>query len=73
MWIAISSVVHSVPTTDKAEDLWGNCNSGEVTIGIKLLCFPYIGILYLIAILSFFWIDVIFGFLIVYLISELML
>jgi hypothetical protein len=61
MWLGISIAMHSFPSTGDAKSIWKAVMQPEVNIGYKVLTVPLVGLLYLGALGSVFWLDAIYG------------
>lgn len=61
MWLGVSVAMHSFPSTGDAKSIWHSVTSREVSIPAKIVCFPIIGLIYLGALGSVFWLDAIYG------------
>jgi len=62
IWLGISIAMHSFPSTGDAKSLWKSIMKPEVNIVYKIIIVPIVGLLYLGALGSIFWLDAIYGF-----------
>ena len=65
IWLGLSIAMHSFPSTGDAKSIWQSVMRPGVNIGYKLFAVPTVGLLYLGAIGSVFWLDAIYGFAVV--------
>ncbi len=61
MWIGISITMHAFPSTGDAKNIWESVTAKETPIGIKIIGVPIVGLIYLGAIGSVVWLDLIYG------------
>ena len=61
MWIGISIAMHAFPSTGDATNIWKSVTARETPIGIKIIGVPIVGLIYLGAVGSVFWLDLIYG------------
>ena len=61
LYLGVSIAMHSFPSTGDAQSLWGQVSSDETPMLTKILVAPIVGIIYLGALGSFFWLDAIYG------------
>jgi hypothetical protein len=61
MWLGISIAMHAFPSTGDAKTLRAAASGKDVGIGMKLLIYPIVGILYLGAAGSVVWLDALYG------------
>lgn len=61
MWLGVSIAMHSFPSTGDASSAWSSIGRKETPILTKLIGYPVIGLIYVGAALSMFWLDVIYG------------
>jgi hypothetical protein len=60
-WLAISIAMHSFPSTGDAKSIWQAVWSEGAPISARLVGSPLVGLIFLGAIGSIFWLDVIYG------------
>jgi hypothetical protein len=61
-YLGISIAMHAFPSTGDASSLWqGVIHSPNTSIGLKILAAPLVGAIYLGALGSIFWLDLIYG------------
>ncbi|WP_053991557.1 hypothetical protein [Mangrovimonas sp. TPBH4] len=70
VWLGVSIAAHSFPNTTMGDLLWSN-SLKEVKKGnyIALIGIPLVIIIYIARILHYFWLDIIYGFLLYYLVK----
>jgi len=61
IWLGVSIAMHSFPSTGDAKSIMHSVGSKEVSIFAKIVCYPIIGLIYLGALGSVFWLDAIWG------------
>lgn len=62
LWLGISILMHAFPSTGDAKSLVQTVlKNKEVGIGAKIITAPFIGLIYLGAVGSVFWLDLIYG------------
>ena len=61
MWLGVSIAMHSFPSTGDASSAWGSLNRQTTPIFTKIVGFPIIGLIYLGALGSMFWLDLFYG------------
>ena len=61
IWIGFSIAMHSFPSTVDAKSIWQAVMQPGVNFGYKLFAVPTVGLLYIGAIGSIFWLDAIYG------------
>lgn len=62
MWLAISIAIHSFPSTGDAKSIWNSVWSQGTPVAAKLIGTPLVAIIFLGALGSIFWLDLIYGF-----------
>jgi hypothetical protein len=66
LWMAISVGMHAFPNTTDARSLWALAwESEDAPLWTRVLSVPFVGAVYLGAFLRFFWLDLIYGLLVV--------
>jgi hypothetical protein len=62
LWLALSAGMHSIPSTGDAKSLWqGSMELIELKKYWAVLGLPLVGLIYLAAVLRFFWFDAIYA------------
>lgn len=61
IWLGISIAMHAFPSTGDAKSIWHGISSPEVPLLAKLIALPVVALIYVGAIGSFFWLDVLYG------------
>jgi hypothetical protein len=61
MWIGISIAMHAFPSTGDAKNIWASVTAKETPLGVKIIGVPVVGLIYLGAVGSVFWLDFIYG------------
>jgi hypothetical protein len=61
IWLGVSIAMHSFPSTGDAKNIWESLKSQETTWITKIIVAPLVGLIYLGAIGSFFWLDFFYG------------
>jgi len=61
IWLGISIAMHAFPSTGDAKSIWRTVSSGQVPWLGKLIAIPIVSLIYLGAIGSMFWLDVLYG------------
>lgn len=72
LWLGLSIAMRAFPSTGDAKSLWKSTMSPQVGLGYKILIVPVVGLIYLGALGSMFWLDIIYGLLIIMLIPTLL-
>lgn len=62
LYLGVSIAMHAFPSTGDAASLWQHINSRETPLLTRIIVTPLIGLIYLGALGSFFWLDAIYGF-----------
>ena len=65
MWLGFSIAMHSFPSTGDAASIWKSTMSAGSPILCKIISVPVVGLIWIGAVGSFFWLDAIYGFCIV--------
>jgi hypothetical protein len=71
IWLGVSIAMHSFPSTGDARSLWSALD--QEPWWLKTLIAPIVGIIFLGAILSFVWVDVIYGVVVAALLPKLLI
>jgi len=61
MWLGVSIAMHAFPSTGDAKSLRSAMSAPGVPLGVKMIAYPIIGIIFLGAVGSFFWLNVMYG------------
>jgi len=61
IWLGVSIAMHAFPSTGDAKTLCTAMSAVGVPLCVKLIAYPIIGIIYLGAIGSYFWLDAVYG------------
>ncbi len=61
MWLAVSVAMHSFPSTGDASSIWGGIWRQPSSILTRLIGTPLVAVIYLGALGSIFWLDLIYG------------
>lgn len=61
MWLGVSVAMHSFPSTGDAKSIWHTVTAENVPIIFKIVGVPVIGLIYIGALGSIFWLDAIYG------------
>lgn len=56
-WLGISIAMHSFPSTGDAQSIWHTVKSEGTPMSTKIFAIPLVGLIYLGAVGSFFWLD----------------
>ena len=67
VWLGISIAVHSFPSSGDAKAIWSALWSPSSSMTAKIIGTPLVGIIWLGALGSFFWLDFVYGAAVVYL------
>ncbi len=62
VWLGVSIAMHAFPSTGDAKSIWRAVWGRKSSVLVRLLATPLVGLIYLGAIGSFFWLDVAYGF-----------
>lgn len=61
LWLGVSVAMHAFPSTGDAKSIWEELKRKETPIFYKIIITPIVGIIYLGAAGSMFWLDIIYG------------
>ncbi|AEW02895.1 hypothetical protein A4D02_02590 [Niastella koreensis] len=61
MYLGVSIAMHAFPSTGDASSIWRALNDKDTNLFVKAVGFPIVGLIYLGAIGSFFWLDLLYG------------
>jgi hypothetical protein len=73
LWLAVSIAIHSFPSTGDAKSIWREIWSQGAPLSARLVGSPIVALIFLGAIGSVFWLDVFYGFGIVFGLPRLLL
>ena len=62
MYLGISIAMHAFPSTGDANSIWRALNDKDTNLLVQVVGFPIVGLIYLGAIGSFFWLDLLYGY-----------
>lgn len=60
-WLAVSIAMHAFPSIGDARSIWSAAWSRKSPLPVKLLSLPLVPFIYLLALGSIFWLDVVYG------------
>lgn len=61
IYLGVSIAMHAFPSTGDANAIWDTLTEKATPLWIKIIGYPVVGIIYLGAIGSFFWLDAVYG------------
>lgn len=61
IWLAVSVAMHSFPSTGDAKGIWGTVSDRSCPIVAKVVAVPIVGFIYLGALGSMFWLDLVYA------------
>jgi hypothetical protein len=61
MYLGVSIAMHAFPSTGDANSIWQALKDKDTNLLVKVVGFPIVGLIYLGAIGSFFWLDLLYG------------
>jgi hypothetical protein len=61
IYLGVSIAMHAFPSTGDAKSIWGAINEQNTPLWVKILGYPVVGLIYLGALGSFFWLDLAYG------------
>jgi hypothetical protein len=61
IWLGISIAMHAFPSTGDAKSIWRGVSSQDVPLFGKIIAIPVVGLIYLGAIGSLVWLDLLYG------------
>jgi hypothetical protein len=62
IWLGISIAMHAIPSTGDAKSMWSSVSAENAPVMAKFAVAPIVGIIYLLALGSVVWIDLLYGF-----------
>lgn len=60
-WLGVSIAMHSFPSTGDAKSIWSSIRQKETSLLVKIIGTPIVGLIYLCAVGSIVWLDLIYG------------
>ncbi len=61
IWLGVSIAMHSFPSTGDAKSIWSSVRSKKTSIWSKIIATPIVGLIYVGAVGSVFWLDFLYG------------
>src|SRR5215204_4714963 len=61
IYLGVSISMHAFPSTGDAAAIWQSVNEGGTPLWVKIIAYPVVGLIYLGALGSFFWLDLVYG------------
>ncbi|WP_438433673.1 hypothetical protein [Gorillibacterium sp. sgz500922] len=61
IWLGVSIAMHAFPSTGDAKNIWSLLKRRETPLPVRLIGAPLVGLIYLGALGSFFWLDALYG------------
>lgn len=61
IYLGVSIAMHAFPSTGDAASIWNEVNKEGTPFWIKIIAYPIVGLIYLGALGSFFWLDLVYG------------
>jgi hypothetical protein len=61
LWLGISIAMHAIPSIGDAKSMWQAVSGNKAPLLAKLIVAPIVGIIFLLAVGSVFWLDLAFG------------
>jgi len=61
IWLGVSIAMHAFPSTGDAASLWQGLWHGQTSIPVKIVAVPLVGLIYLGALGSVVWLDLLYG------------
>ncbi len=61
IWLGVSIAMHAIPSTGDAKSMWQAVSGNGASILAKLIVAPVVGLIYVLAVGSVFWLDLIYG------------
>jgi hypothetical protein len=61
IYLGISIAMHAFPSTGDAASIWKSIHENETPLFTKIVAYPIVGLIYLGALGSFFWLDLLYG------------
>jgi hypothetical protein len=73
IWVGVSIAMHSFPSTGDAKSIWSSVKDDNNSILLKIIAAPIVGIIYIFAFGSYFWLDLAYGVALVLLLPNLLI
>lgn len=73
LWLGVSIAMHAFPSTTDASNIWAAIKNEQTSMVIKVIATPAVGLIYLGALGSVFWLDLIYGVLVAVLIPNVII
>jgi hypothetical protein len=73
MYLGISIAMHAFPSTGDANVIWQALNDKDTNWLVRIVGYPIVGIIYLGALGSFFWLDLLYGYTVAVLLPKLII
>ncbi|WP_205508482.1 DUF3267 domain-containing protein [Longitalea arenae] len=61
IYLGVSIAMHAFPSTGDANSIWQSLKEKDTNLLVKLIGYPVVGLIYLGAVGSFFWLDLLYG------------
>lgn len=61
IWLGVSIAMHSFPSTGDAKSIWDAVKRPGIFLPVKIIAIPIVGLIYICALGSMFWLDLIYG------------
>lgn len=61
IYLGVSIAMHAFPSTGDAQAIWKTLKEEDVPLLLKIIAYPIVGLIYLGAVGSFFWLDFVYG------------
>jgi hypothetical protein len=61
IYLGVSIAMHSFPSTGDAKSIWNAVKEESTPFWVKIIAYPVVGLIYLGAFGSFFWLDLVYG------------
>ena len=61
IYLGVSIAMHSFPSTGDASSIWQSLKEEGTSVWIRIVGFPVVGLIYLVSLGSFFWLDLLYG------------
>lgn len=72
IWLGVSIAMHAFPSTGDAQSIWKSIMNEQTSILLRIITVPIVGLIYLGALGSFFWLDAIYGYGVVWVLPKLL-
>lgn len=61
IYLGVAIAMHSFPSTGDAKSIWNAVKEENTPLWVKIIAYPVVGLIYLGAVGSFFWLDLVYG------------